>query len=126
MRVLLAASTALCALLGLVHLGFGFVTYRQLSPEAVWFVGTGIALLVFPALNWATFAGPSPRLPVRRLVLTLDALMVAFGVVVVRAVPAPQAYALLASFIGIGLSGVFTSQQRGSAPASVTELPNER
>ena len=126
MRVLFAASTALCALLGLVHLGFGFVTYRRLSPEAVWFAGTGIGLLLFPALNWATFAGPSPRLPVRRLVLALDALMVAFGVVIVRAVPAPQAYALLATFIGIGFSGVFMSQQRARATGSATELPTER
>ena len=126
MRILFAASTNICALLGIAHLGFGFVTYRQLSPEAVWFAGTGMALVLFAAPNWATLAVPTPRLHVRRMVLALDVLMVAFGVVVVRAVPEPQAYVLLATFIGIGFSGLFTSQQHERATASTTELPNER
>jgi len=126
MRILFAASTTICALLGIAHLGFGVVTYRQLSPEAVWFAGTGVAQVLFAALNWATLAGPPLRPRVRRMVLALDVLMVAFGVVVVRAVPEPQAYVLLATFIGIGFSGVFTSQQRESATVAATEPPNRR
>src|SRR5690242_2572177 len=121
MRVLLAASAMLCALLGLVHLGFGFVNFREFTPNALWFAGTGIALLVFPAMNWATFAGPPPPPSVRRLVLALDALMVVFGVVVARAVPAPQSYALLATYIAIGFSGAITSQRRARATDSAAE-----
>ena len=112
MRILLVVSASICALLGLVHLGFTFVNYEALSPAAVWFAGTGLALLLLAALNWVALAGPPPRPGIRRLVVGLDLLMVAHAVLAVRAVAEPPAYVVLATSVGLTLIAQFASRDR--------------
>lgn len=126
MRVLLGVTASICALLGVVHVGFTFANYDHLSPEAVWFAGTGMALLLLAALNWATLAGPPPRPGIRRLVVGLDLLMVAHAVLAVRAVAEPPAYLVLATSVGLALSAQFAARDTRRTSTSVTALPNER
>ena len=120
MRVLLVVSASLCALLGVVHVSFTFANYEHLSPAAVWFAGTGMALLLLAALNWATLAGPPPRPGIRRLVVGLDLLMVAHAVLAVRAVAEPPAYVVLATSIGLTLSAQYVARDPRRTSASVT------
>ena len=120
MRVLLAVSASICALLGVVHLGFTFANYEQLSPAAVWFAGTGMALLLLAALNWATFSGAPPRPGIRRLVVGLDLLMVAHSVLAVRAVAEPPAYVVLATAVALTLSAFYGSRDTRGTSTSVT------
>jgi hypothetical protein len=117
-RVLLVVSASICALLGVVHVGFTFANYEQLSPAAVWFAGTGMALVLLAALNWATLAGPPPRPGIRRLVVGLDLLMVAHGVLAVRAVAEPPAYVVLATSVALTLSAQFVGRDpRRTSPS---------
>jgi len=126
MRVLLIVSASICALLGVVHVGFTFANYEHLSPAAVWFAGTGMALLLLAALNWVTLAGPTPRPAVRRLLVGLNLLMVIHAVLAVRAVGEPPAYVVLATCVGLTLSARFGSRDTRRLSASVSQLPNDR
>ena len=126
MRVLLVVSASICALLGVVHVGFTFANYERLSPAAVWFAGTGMALLLLAALNWATLAGPPPRPGIRRLVVGLDLLMVVHAILAVRAVAEPPAYLVLVTSVGLTLAGQFAARDPRRTSTSVSALPNDR
>jgi hypothetical protein len=115
MRIAFVVCVGICALLGLVHISFTFANYDHLSPEAVWFAGTGFALILLAALNWAAWGELHPSRRVRAVVLMLDILMAAFGIVAVKAVPEPQAYVLVVVFASLGACGWFLN--RGHATA---------
>lgn len=47
------AAAGLLGLLAVVHSALTFALYPTWSPDAVWFLGTGIGLLLLAVLNWA-------------------------------------------------------------------------
>ena len=98
----------LLAVLALIHsaltvrLGVGW------SPEAVWFLGTGLGLLLLALINLAHVGlGPCPQ-PTAVAVRYVNWFFVAFGVAAVVAVPEPQAYLVLAALVGQALAGMRT------------------
>jgi len=42
---------AIAFLLGILHSTLAFVPYKRLNANALWFLGTGLALLFYSALN---------------------------------------------------------------------------
>ena len=106
-RIHLGASWVLC-LLAVAHSALTFVLYSPWSADAVWFLGTGLGLLLLAVLN-LTHIGVEPcRHFSARLVRLSNPVFALFGVAAVVAVPEPQAYAVLACLVGQALAGYWT------------------
>lgn len=56
MRTIRRVCAWLLAALGAVHVLYNAVEHRELSPDAVWFAGAGLALLFLGLLNLADLA----------------------------------------------------------------------
>ena len=101
-------STVLVCLLATVHSGLTWVVYEAWTPDAVWFLGTGLGLLLLGILN-ITHLGIEPcRRPTARLVRTANWVFAGFGLGAVMAVPEPQAYAVLLGLAGQAFAGLRT------------------
>ena len=98
-------SSALVTLVALVHTGLTPFLYSGWSSNAVWFAGTGLALLLLGGANIAArkdhAAGAS-----REFCRAANFGFLAFAVVAVVAVPEPQAFLLLASLAGQAFAGL--------------------
>lgn len=106
-RIHLGASWLLC-LLALAHSALTFVLYSPWSADAVWFLGTGLGLLLLAVLN-LTHIGVEPcRHFSARLVRLSNPVFALFGVAAVVAVPEPQAYAVLLGLVSQALAGQWT------------------
>lgn len=82
------------AAIAIVHIGLVVPVYREWSPDAAWFVGTGIGLLVLAALNLAHIGVEPCHQPTARFVRAVNWLYAVFSLVTLLAVPEPQAVAL--------------------------------
>ena len=85
-----AASFGLC-LLALLHVAVSFTIFDAWTPDAVWFVGTGLGLLLLGGMNLAHVGLEPCRMPTVPAVRTANWAFVVFGVGAVVAVPEPQA-----------------------------------
>lgn len=107
-RRLHRGSSWLLAILALVHSALTFRRGVGWAPEAVWFLGTGLGLLLLALMNLAHVGlGPCPQ-PTAVAVRHVNWVFVAFGVAAVVAVPEPQAYLVLAALVGQALAGTRT------------------
>lgn len=101
-------ASGLLAVIALTHSALTFVLHSGWSPDAVWFLGTGLGLLLLAGLNW-THIGIEPcRLPTARLVRVANWVFVLFGIGAVIAVPEPQAFAVQAALVGQALATRWT------------------
>ena len=106
-RVHLLAS-GLLAVIALLHSALTFVLYRGWSPESVWFLGTGLGLVLLAALNW-THIGLEPcRMPTARLVQVANWVFVLFGIGAVIAVSEVQAFVVLTVLAGQAVAARWT------------------
>lgn len=95
--------TAYLLLLGIIHTGLTPAFYNSLSPDAMWFAGTGLALIFLALLNivtervfeqWAF-----------NICITANVIGCLYSVLVVIALPETQAYTSLGIFLAVtGLS----------------------
>lgn len=88
------------ALLALVHIGVTPLLYSTWGPDAVWFFGTGLALLLLAAMNRAHVGVEPCTMPTARVVRWANWVFTAFGIAAVLAVPEPQAMAILLALFG--------------------------
>lgn len=109
-RAIHRSSSALVAVIALIHCGVTFVFYDQWSPNAVWFFGTGVGMFTIAAMNFAHVGLGPCRQPTAPLIRWLDCLFVGLGLAALVAVPEPQAILVV-----IGLTG--------QAVASFVTLP---
>ena len=101
-------ASGLLGLLALIHSSFSFVIYPGWSADAVWFLGTGLGLLLLAMLN-LTHVGVEPcRRSTAPLVRRSNWLFALFGVAAVAAIPQPQAYAVLVGLLGQAVAGRWT------------------
>jgi hypothetical protein len=106
-RVHLGAS-GLLALLALAHSVLTFVFYSDWSADAVWFLGTGLGLLLLAVLN-LTHIGVEPcRQVSARVVRLSNPIFAILGVGAVIAVQEPQAYVVLVGLVGQALAAQWT------------------
>lgn len=103
----LLSSGTLC-LLALIHSALTPVFYRGWPPNAVWFLGTGLGLLLLGGSNVAHVGIEPCRQPTARLVRWANWVFLLFGVGAVLAVPEPQAYLVLAGLAGQAVAGLHT------------------
>ena len=68
--------------------------YATWTPNAVWFLGTGLAMLLVGALNPSHIGVEPCEMPTTRLVRAANWTFAAFGIAAVWAVPEPQAFAV--------------------------------
>jgi hypothetical protein len=101
LRLVFWLSAGLCGLLGLIHTTVTFVAFRTLSAGAIWFAGTGLGMLLLALINVAAWRGSYRDPLVRYGSIAANTAMTILGLLAVRAVPEPQAYAVLASFVGL-------------------------
>ncbi len=114
-------STVLLCLLATIHSGLTPVLYEAWTPDAVWFLGTGLGLLLLGILN-ITHVGIEPcQQPTARLVRIANWVFVVFGIGAVLAVPEPQAFAVLLGLAGQAFAGLKTLP--GPAHSETTARP---
>jgi hypothetical protein len=96
---------SVCAgLLGFAHLALTPLAHPEWSLEALWFAGTGLAIVVVAIFNWA-----GRSLPERSAALALVAAnlaMTAFFAAAWTVLPGPQVIAGGAIFAGLALCTV--------------------
>jgi hypothetical protein len=91
--------------IGFDHLGVTFVDYDTLSVEALWFAGTGFAILLIEAINVITSILREPQFTdlrgIRGLALIANACGATLGVVfvILTAARQPQGPLLVALFV---------------------------
>ena len=107
-RLIHRTSTAVLALFALLHCGLTFFLYDQWSPDALWFLGTGLGLLLLAVSNWAHVGLEPCRLPTAPVVKWGNMLFALFAIAAVIAVPEPQAYLILASIVVQAVAGTRT------------------
>jgi len=101
-------SSGILCVVALIHSALTPVLYRGWSPDALWFLGTGLGLLLLGVSN-VTHVGIEPcRQPTARLVRGANWVFLFFGIGAVLTVPEPQAYLVLAGLAGQALSGFRT------------------
>ena len=99
-RVLHLGSSGVLALLAVLHAGLAIPLHGGWTPEAVWFAGTGLGLLVLAGINLAYIGVEPCRQPTTKAVRVANYLMAAFGLAAIIAVPEPQAWVVLAALLG--------------------------
>ena len=104
-------STIILLVLGTLHTALTGPLYRALAPEAVWFAGTGLGLVLLGALNWAVRRNPA-EVTARRVCVVADWVLVVFGVAAVIAVPEPQAFVVLVAALGAAIGLTWTEPRR--------------
>jgi putative Ca2+/H+ antiporter (TMEM165/GDT1 family) len=86
----------LLALLGTVHTALAVPSLAKgPEPDAVWFAGTGLAMVLLVVVNVACRRGGSRDVVTRRLTHAANLGFLAFGAVAVAAVHERQAYAIV-------------------------------
>jgi hypothetical protein len=95
-RVHRSASFTLGAL-ATVHAAMTVQLYDRWSADAVWFLGTGLGLLLLAGMNLAHVGLEPCRLPTAAAVRAANWVFVVFGVGAFVAVPEPQAAVIVAA-----------------------------
>ena len=83
-------AAGLLVALGAVHAALTVPFYGELSPDAVWFAGTGLAMAFLGCLNLALAASSAPA--VRTLCRIANVIGLGYGALAAVAVPEAQAY----------------------------------
>lgn len=80
----------------------------RLSPNAIWFLGTGLGLLLLGVLNW-THVGVEPcGMPAAPVIRWANVVVLVFSFGAVVAVNEPQAWVIVAGLMGQAIAGWFT------------------
>ena len=101
------AVVAITFLLGMLHSTLTFVSYKRLTANVLWFLGTGLALLLYSALNLIHIRhrGKSDVRLIVRVVNVLTLLFIALSVRVIGVKGNPQVVVLVAAgILMLGLS----------------------
>ncbi len=106
-RLHLLASWLVVAI-AIAHTIVAALTFRTWSPDAVWFLGTGLAILLIGTMN-LTHIGLEPcRMPTVRFVRAANILFALFGLASLLAVPEPQTVVLVIALVAQVLAGRIT------------------
>lgn len=110
-RFLFRVSATLCALIGVAHTIVTFFLFHTLSQRALYFAGTGFAILILVMFNVAIAQSTSPTRLSRNLLHAANALMSIFAVLAIIAVPEPQAYVGASAMWGLLVSAILLERK---------------
>jgi hypothetical protein len=111
----LVASVVLAGLATL-HSALTPVLYDTWTQEALWFLGTGLGLLLLAVVNWAHVGLEPCRQPTAPLVRWANVVYLVFGVGALLAVPEPQAFVIVAALAVQVLAGWATLRTPPNKP----------
>lgn len=112
------ASSGTVAIIALIHCAMTFMIYREWSPDAVWFLGTGIGLLALAVMNIAHVGLEPCRLPTAPAVRWLNWLFVGLGFAALYAIREPQALVIVAGLLGQAIASLATLSGPAKNPVS--------
>lgn len=98
------ALTMLAGLLGTAHLALTPLVYASWTIDALWFVGTGMAMVIAAAAN--VFAGKIPEVGVRMSLAAINVAMSGFFAAAWLVLPGPQVILGGLLFLGLALCGI--------------------
>lgn len=96
------------ALLAALHSALTLVLYRRWDADAVWFLGTGLGLLLLGALNLSHLGLEPCRDPTAPVVRWANWVFLAFGIGALVAVPEIQALVIVAGLLGQAVASIRT------------------
>lgn len=91
----------LTIVLGLGHMLFATWIYRAWDDQALWFVGTGMAIILSAAANLVRTSAVEPR--GRIVLIGINAMMAGYFVAAWTVLPVPQVIVGGLLFAGLGL-----------------------
>ncbi len=104
-------SSGTVALVALVHCAMTAVIYDVWDTNALWFLGSGLALLLLAAMNLAHvgFGRHEPcEQPTAPILRWFNWIFAAFGIAALVAVSEPQAIVIVAGLAGQAVASVWT------------------
>lgn len=111
MKILHKIVTALIIALGLLHIGFTPSNYGSFDMDAMWFLGTGVAIILAGFLNLVVIREAGKDILIRMLCLITNAgFVLLFGVALFR-LAQPQVFVGLALFGMAGVCAVFAGRK---------------
>ena len=110
MRAAYGICSWLIVALGAAHLGFTFHDYDEFSLDAMWFAGSGLALVFAGFLNVAHLRSGGGDRVVRALTILTDALCAVLFVAALSLMRQPQVFVGVALF---ALAALFAALIKG-------------
>ncbi|MBN1888480.1 MAG: hypothetical protein JW850_10835 [Thermoflexales bacterium] len=108
MRLFYRITAYALSLLGVLHTVLTPLFYDRLSPDALWFAGTGLALVFLGLLNlvaertWQAWA--------IHICIAANVVACIYGILIVIALPEIQAYVAAIIFIAIVIASILAQQ----------------
>jgi hypothetical protein len=99
-RTIHRLSSATVALVAVVHCAVTPTRYARLSPDSVWFLGTGLGLILLGVMNWAHVGLEPCRMATAPVVRWANVVFLLFGLTAAIAINAPQGWVVV-----VGLAG---------------------
>ena len=93
------SASLVLGVLAIVHIVLTVTLYASWSPDAVWFVGTGLGLLLLAGMNLAHVGLGPCTMPTAPAVRVANWVFVLFGLAALLAVPEPQAMVIVAALV---------------------------
>ncbi len=106
-------ASGVLGVLALAHAALTLLLYDAWSPDAVWFLGTGLGLLLLSVMNLAHVGLEPCTLPTAPAVRTANWVFVLFGLGALAAVPEPQAGVIVAAALVQAVSSHRTLRRTG-------------
>lgn len=104
-RRLHRTASAIIAITAVLHMIFASRFYTDWSAEALWFLATGLGLLLLAVLNWAHVGLEPCRQPTAPVVRWANVVYALLGVAALWAVPGPQTVVLMGCLMVQALAG---------------------
>ena len=90
--------------IGVIHTALTPVFYREFSPDAMWFAGTGLALVFLGLLNIAAERVGEPWILNMSIVANLVGCI--YSILIVIALPELQAFVSLLIFLAVAIGSI--------------------
>ena len=101
-------SSGIVGVIALIHCAVTFVFYKEWSPDAVWFFGTGVGLVSIAVMNIAHVGLEPCRQATAVAIRWLDFIFVGLGLAALVAVPEPQAALIVLGLVGQAIASLVT------------------
>ena len=98
-RLIHRTATGIVGALAVAHVAMTAMIYDTWSPDALWFLLSGLGLLVLALMNWAHVGLEPCDLPTAPAVRWANVAYVVAGFAALVAVPQPHAFVLVAALI---------------------------
>jgi hypothetical protein len=97
--------SAYLLLIGVIHTALTPLFYDKFSPDALWFAGTGLALVFLSLLNIVTERVRAPWM--LRICVAANLVGCVYGILIVIALPEIQAFISLLIFLAVTAGSIF-------------------